>query len=158
MAEATQGLGPCRTCKQTTATWIQSRDKGPPSHLRPDLKIRRLCIKFQPLGLLEKAGDLVTQAHPPVATSKWHLADLPHAPGPPKCHMGTHTWPVSLTHLKGTASGALALQSLSLSSGRVLRRTPPLSGIQRAWQMLIASHLNTSRSGELSPLLDSCPY
>lgn len=104
MAEPTQGLGPCRTCKQASATWIQSRDEGPPGHLRPDLKLRRLCIKSQPLGLLEKAGDLVTQAHPPAATSKWHLADLPHSPGPKVPH--GHSRLAGVTHpLEGHSLG-----------------------------------------------------
>ena len=39
---------------------------------------------LQTLGSLEKAEGLMTQAHPPAASNRWHLTDLLQVPGPPR--------------------------------------------------------------------------
>lgn len=78
-----------------TSRSLQPADRSCPSHpvvslcdfhLRPHLKIKRLCVSPQPLGSLEEAGD--TGLPSCRATSRWPRADLPQCPPAPTVTCG----------------------------------------------------------------------
>lgn len=80
--------------QRLTSRSLQPADRSCPSHpvvslcdfhLRPHLKIKRLCVSPQPLGSLEEAGD--TGLPSCRATSRWPRADLPQCP--PGSHSDT---------------------------------------------------------------------